>query len=113
MTWHLINWFYNSSAQKSLADLDFLVKTMMLADDFNSKHLEDFDARCEMKHLDDSPPHDPSAMSPTFSDGWHTMSISICLPCENIKQAESAAPEFAVNGLYYCKIMDIVKAAFS
>ena len=113
MTWCLINWFYNSSTQKFLAALDSLVKTMMLADDFNSKHLEDFDVHREMKCLDDSPPHDPSATSPTFSDGWHTTSISIRLPCKNIKQAESAAPEFAVNGLHYRKITDVVKAAFS
>lgn len=67
MTWCLINWFYNSSTQKFLADLNSLVKTMMLTDNFDSKHLEYFDAHCEIKHLDDSPPHDPSAMSPTVT----------------------------------------------
>jgi len=79
-TWRLINWFYNNSIQKSLTDLNDLVKNVLLSDNFDSRDLQDFDARCEIKCLDGLP-SDPST-SPSFSDGWHTTSVSICLPCE-------------------------------
>ena len=106
--WRLMSWFYNSATQKSLDDLNHLVHDVILADDFNSNDLHQFNARRETKRLDDT----PSDTSLATSDGWHTTSISIRLPCDRVKQVEDTAPEFHVEGLYYRKITEVVKCAF-
>ncbi|KIM56238.1 hypothetical protein SCLCIDRAFT_133111 [Scleroderma citrinum Foug A] len=109
-TWQLISWFYNSSPQKSLQDLDNLVHNVILADDFDREDLHEFGVRCETKWLDDAP-RDPS--SPLFSsDGWHTVSIPIRLPCKKVKQPEDQAPVFLMEGLHYWPITEVVKSAF-
>ena len=74
-TWQLINWFYNSSPQKSLQDLDCLVQDVILADDFDRDDLHNFSAHRETKRLDDAPRNSSSSL---FSaDGWCTTSIPI------------------------------------
>jgi hypothetical protein len=106
--WRLMSWVYNSATQKSLDDLNHLVHDVILADDFNSNDLHQFNARHETKWLDDT----PSDTSFSTSDGWHTTSISIRLPCDKVKQTEDTAPEFHIEGLHYRKITKVVKSAF-
>ena len=109
-TWRLISWFYNSSPQKSLHDLDCLVQDVILADDFDCDDLREFNAQRETKRLDNAP-HDSS--SPLFSsDGWHTTSIPIRLPCKKVKRPEDEAPIFHVEGLHYRPITEVIKSAF-
>jgi hypothetical protein len=71
--WRLMSWVYNSATQKSLDDLNHLVHDVILADDFNSNDLHQFNAQRETKWLDDT----PSDTSFSTSDSWHTTSISI------------------------------------
>ena len=108
--WRLMNWFYNSSTQKSIEDLNRLVHDVILADDFDADDLHHFNAQRETRRLDDAP-NDPSS-SFFAADGWHTTSVSIWLPCEKVKQAEDQAPQFQVEGLHYRKITEVVKSAF-
>ncbi|KAI6169922.1 hypothetical protein EDD17DRAFT_1683582 [Pisolithus thermaeus] len=108
--WRLMGWFYNGSTQKSLDDLNHLVHDVILAEDFDCKDLHNFSAHRETRRLDEAP-QDPSS-SFFASDGWHTTSIPIRLPCEKVKQLEATAPEFWVEGLHYRKITDIVRSAF-
>ena len=109
-TWRLINWFYNSSPQKSLHDLDCLVQDVILANDFDRDDLREFNTQHETKRLDNAP-HDSS--SPLFtSDRWRTTSIPIQLPCEKVKRPEDEAPIFHVEGLHYRSITEVVKSAF-
>jgi len=109
-TWRLINWFYSSSPQKSLQDLDCLVQDVILADDFDRDDLHNFSAHRETKRLDDAPRNSSSSL---FSaDGWCTTSIPIRLPCEKVKRPEVEAPIFHVEGLHYCPITEVVKSAF-
>ncbi|KAH0826333.1 hypothetical protein J3R83DRAFT_5286 [Lanmaoa asiatica] len=106
--WRLMSWFYNSATQKSLDDLNHLVHDVILADDFDSKDLHQFNARRETGRLDNT----PSDSSFSISNGWHMTSISIRLPCEKVKQPENMVPEFHVEGLHYRKITEVVKSAF-
>ena len=105
-----MGWFYNSLTQKSLKDLNGLVRNVILANDFNRKDLQDFSAQRETWRLDEAP-HDLS-LSHFASDGWHTASIPIHLPCKKVKQPEDAAPKFHVKGLHYCKITEVIRSAF-
>jgi len=47
-----MNWFYNSSLQKSMDDLNRLVDDVILVDDFDREDLRDFNAFREAKRLD-------------------------------------------------------------
>jgi len=108
--WRLMEWFYNSSTQKSIHDLDRLVHNVILADDFDREDLCDFNAQRETRRLDEAP-RDPSSSHFTL-DGWHTTSIPIRLPCEKVNQLEEKAPIFQVEGLHYRKITEVVRSAF-
>ena len=44
----LMNWFYSGSNMKSVAELDRLIKEVLLADDFDKKDLDDFNATPEL-----------------------------------------------------------------
>ena len=71
--WRLMSWFYNNATQKSLDDLNHLIHDVILADNFDSNDLHQFNARRETKRLDNTP-SDTSFSTP---DGCHTTSISI------------------------------------
>ncbi|THH07280.1 hypothetical protein EW146_g9368 [Bondarzewia mesenterica] len=105
-----MNWFYNSSNQKSIADLDRLVNNVILPDDFDKAHLEGFSARRELNRLDNN------QQKPEFSldDGWHETSVKIRLPADKVcYETEADALELKVTGLYYRKLLDVLKAAWS
>ncbi|KAG2136440.1 hypothetical protein DEU56DRAFT_737272 [Suillus clintonianus] len=110
-TFRLMNWFYNASLQKSIEDLRRLVDNVMLAEDFDREDLRDFNPAREAKRLDNAE-NDPS--STIFSsDGWHEASVNIRLPCEKERfDSEDDAPMFEVEGLYYRKPLEVLKAAF-
>ncbi|KAG0708357.1 hypothetical protein DFH29DRAFT_780850, partial [Suillus ampliporus] len=67
-TFRLMNWFYNSSLQKSIEDLRCLVDDVILADDFDREDLRDFNPTHEAKCLDRAE-NDPSS-SIFSSDGF-------------------------------------------
>ncbi|KAG2148804.1 hypothetical protein DEU56DRAFT_696974, partial [Suillus clintonianus] len=110
-TFRLMSWFYNSSTGRSIADLDRLVQEVMLAEDFEREDLRGFSASREAKRMDQAG-EDPNSGLFT-SDRWHEASVKIKLPAEKEKFASEAdAPEFAVEGLYYRKPLEVLKSAY-
>ena len=109
-TFLLMNWFHGASNLKSHAELNRLVKEVILAEDFRPEDLETFNAAREADRLDT---HEDDS-SPIFSakDGWLSASVSIHVPSENVSfESEGAAPVFHVKGLYHRKIVEVVKSA--
>jgi hypothetical protein len=108
----LMHWFYNGSLTKSLADLDSLVHDVLLADDFDSRHLENFSAARELKRLD----AENESFSFSKENGWWESSVKIRLPAEKVKNpSEADAPEFEVGGIYHRNPIDsesVIKTAF-
>jgi hypothetical protein len=104
-----MNWFYNGSNTKSLADLDNLVHDVILADDFKKDDLIGFHATREVERLDkvDTPQSRFSA-----EDGWNETSVKISLPAEKVKHAtEVDAPTFDIPGLFHRRLTHVIKAA--
>ncbi|KAF9455696.1 hypothetical protein BDZ94DRAFT_1277580, partial [Collybia nuda] len=105
----LMNWFYNGSNMKSLAELDSLVQGVLLAEDFDKKHLEGFSAARELGRLNkymDNPGLHPE-------DGWKESTVRLRLPAEKVRhRSEHDAPEFEVTGVYHRNIISVVKSAF-
>lgn len=113
-TYLLMNWFYSNSSSKSLGELDKLVKTVILDEDFDSKHLAGFNAMRETQRLDNI---QDTGLSETFfkgSDGWHKTSVEISVPFEFVQnKSESEAPKFKVDSLFFRQPMEVIKAALS
>lgn len=111
--YRLMTWFYSSSNTKSVAELNSLVKNVLLAPDFQPEDLFGFDAKKEHAVMDsyqESPVEGPSPFA--FDDTWIKGSVAIPLPCDGVKQSEEQAPKFVIE-VYYRKLMDVIKAALS
>ena len=97
-----MEWFYTESNSKTLTELDRLVKTVILDQDFNPKHLQGFNATCEALRLDDIWDTELADMMFRGDDGWNQASVTISVPFEGIKnKSESEAPKFKVDSLFY------------
>lgn len=95
---------------KSVAQLDALVNNVILADDFDVTHLQNFNVTHELKRLDVD---DPQSSTFAKENGWKQASIKIRLPAECIRNvSEDHAPEFEVKGVYHRSLVEVIKTAF-
>jgi hypothetical protein len=110
-TFLLMRWFMSLSNMKSHSELNRLVKNVILSPEFNSNDLLAFSADREARRLDSH----QDKNSPIFDgkDGWHSSSVTICVPCEKVHHpSEDAAPGYKVEGLYHRDIVEVIKSAF-
>ncbi|EGN98259.1 hypothetical protein SERLA73DRAFT_74484 [Serpula lacrymans var. lacrymans S7.3] len=108
-TFRLMSWFYNSSSSKSLADLDRLANSVILAEDFNCQDLKGFSAAHEALVMDNTNNKGSGFFS---SDKWIETSVKIKLPAKKVKfNLGQDAPELEIPGLYYCKPLKVIKSA--
>ncbi|KAJ7127990.1 hypothetical protein C8R44DRAFT_979464 [Mycena epipterygia] len=102
--------FHLESTLKSIAELDSLVENVLLKEDFDRAHLENFSAAQENKCLDDTAA--PATDNSSAPDGWKTVSIKIKLPAAKLCISEENAAEFEVLGLIYRPLLDVMIKAF-
>ena len=91
----LMSWFYSGSNQKSIAELDRLLKEVLIQDDFDVSDLEGFSAARELCHLDTM--EDKAVFS--GEAGWKESSVKIQLPVDKQKLKEVVAPTFEIPGV--------------
>lgn len=109
---YLMQWFYNGTTTKSLADLDRL-RDAILEPDFSREDLRNFSASREAQRLDQH------TEDPNFSaaDGWQKASVQIPLPPPSKKKGkwpgEQKAPVLEVANVYYRRPLEVIKAAFT
>ena len=99
----LMDWFYTESNSKMLAELDRLVKTVLLDKDFELEHLQAFNAARDAQRLDDIK-EDAELAKTMFrgKDGWNQTRVEISVLFEGVKnKSESEAPKFKVDSLFY------------
>ncbi len=107
-TYRLLDWFFRGSSTKSVADLDRLVKDVLLSPDFNTDHLQGFRSSNEIARVDS---HDAPHLSFSAADGWRETSVKINVPnSKHIHTSESAAPEFEIHGVHYRPLLEIIKS---
>jgi hypothetical protein len=106
----LMVWFHVGSNLKSIAELDSLVEDVLMSDDFDREHLNNFSAARENKRLDDATGLDPDTDSPP--NKWKTASIKIKVPAPKVCVPETEAAEFEVPGLMYRPLLDVMIEAF-
>lgn len=108
----LMNWFYSGSQMKSAAELDRLVKEVLLADDFDINNLKKFSATREMERMDN---YVEGSVDDLFKveDGWHDSTVKIKVPAEDNQHdpgGEGLAPEFSIPGLRHRSFLETIKA---
>ena len=111
-----MSWFYDSSTTKSLSELNSLVKDVILAPDFKSEDLINFNASKENAVMDSfretgDTTDDPSPFA--FDDTWIKGEVKIPLPCDGHSfKSEADAPKFTVK-FYYRKLIEVIKSALA
>ncbi|KAJ7266444.1 hypothetical protein B0H12DRAFT_977610, partial [Mycena haematopus] len=106
----LMTWFHVGFNLKSIAELDSLVADVLMKDDFDREHLQNFSAARENKRLDDATGLNGDENS--RSNQWQTASIKIKLPAPKVCVPETDAVEFKVPGLLYRPLLDVMVEAF-
>jgi hypothetical protein len=108
-----MHWYHAVSSFKSYGELNRLVRDVLLQDDFDLAHLQNFSAEREAGRLDSH--HDDTSSIFSAMDGWIESSVSIPVPIEKrphmARMTEATAPQFVSHGLFYRKITEVVKAA--
>jgi hypothetical protein len=107
-SYRMVDWHYNSSETKSIADLDRLAKDVIGAPDFNPADVKFFNAATELKRMDDY------LDEPGFSeaDGWKERSVKLRLPADGKRHAsEDHAPAFEVSGVWVRDLTQLVISA--
>jgi hypothetical protein len=107
----LMDWFYSGSNMKSVAELQSLVDNVLLADDYDHTHLQNFSARSELRRLDGESGKDSSSLPFTHENGWKKSTARIKLPAERVKQTEDNAPELEVPGVYHRSLLEVFTTA--
>ncbi|KAL6307515.1 hypothetical protein BKA93DRAFT_719950, partial [Sparassis latifolia] len=109
-TYRLINWMYRPSDTKSIEEMDSLIHDVLLADDFDATHLQNFSTVRELKRLDK---HSQTSKAFSADDVWVEGTVKIHLPKEHTRfKSEADAPEFEVSGIYYRRLLKVIKAAY-
>ncbi|KAG1726169.1 uncharacterized protein EDB91DRAFT_1254428 [Suillus paluster] len=78
------------------------LKEVMLAEDFDLKHLEDFSVRKSLQELD----NDPSGRKIEFLDNWKQASVTIKIPT---KSKDDDARPFSVPGFHFRPLVEPFK----
>lgn len=104
----LLAWMTTGSGNTP-AGMNDLVHNVIMHPDFNRSDLEGFNAvtatrRFEREHI----PKPGTTLE--AGDGWMEGSVRIKVPCTRVKQTESEAPEFVVDGILYRDIVNVIKA---
>jgi hypothetical protein len=96
----------SGSNQKSETEVTRLVKEVILADDFDIKHLEDFSVRKSLRELDNN----PRGRKIEFPDDWIQANVTIKIPT---KSKEDDAIPFSVPGLHFRPLIEVIRSAFT
>ncbi|KAF7426603.1 hypothetical protein PC9H_008972 [Pleurotus ostreatus] len=109
----LLCWFHSGSTQKSVAELDSLVKNVLLKDDFDTASLKGFSTSKEHMRVDNALKvnNKVSQLFPGTS-GWEQRSVVISLPAPKVKKSEAQAPTFEIKDINIRPLLSVMQDAF-
>ena len=109
--WRLMTWTITSSPQKSTSEVTRLVHDILQAPNFSTEELAGFDACMETCCLDAA--QNTACKDVPFSqDKWQCRSVDIAIPTQE-KNLVGNGKSFMVEGLYYCPLLDVIRAVFA
>ncbi|KAI6118342.1 hypothetical protein F5141DRAFT_1000136 [Pisolithus sp. B1] len=109
--WRLMKWMLSGSKQKSEAEVDRLVSTVITVEDFRPEDLQHFSAHRELRWFDVSE-EDLRPDHVFHKDGWMETSVSIEIPTHDWKP-DGNGQTFMVPSFFYRKLTAVIEATFS
>jgi hypothetical protein len=106
--YHLMSWMNTGTSRLSESKVASLVKDVILAEDFDQKHLEKFSVKQSLRCLDKE--SDGKEDRVTFPDDWIVTSVTISIPT---KSKEEDARPYAIPGFHFRPLLEVIHAAFS
>ncbi|KAJ7777632.1 hypothetical protein DFH07DRAFT_688687, partial [Mycena maculata] len=105
-TWALMDWQWTGSQTKSVEQMEKLVDVLQ-DPRFSKEDVMDFDVKQETAKFDQH----LAAGATTVRDGWKSASVDISIPDGKTHESEADAPVFAVPGLFYRPLVEVIKGA--
>lgn len=105
----MMHWMNTGSQNKSEAEMNRLVETVLSHPEFNLADAADFSARREGAVLDKSDDKKAGA-APFLADGWTESQVDISVPL-GTKDSRGRSAPFRVPGLHHRSLISIMKAA--
>jgi Plavaka transposase len=104
----VMEWMITGGNQKSIAEVDRLVKEVLSHKAFRPGDLAGFSARRESKRLDAAETKQPE--TPFSGDGWIHSDVRISVPTGK-RDPNGSGLNFSVSGLYHRHLVPVMKAA--
>jgi hypothetical protein len=101
-----MTWMNFGSSRVSESKVSQLVEDVIMADDFDRNHLEDFSVRRSLRELD----KEGNEKQVSFPDDWIQTSVTIDVPT---KSREDGPVPFTIPGFHYRPLLDVIRAAFA
>lgn len=104
--YRLMSWINSGSSRVSETKVATLVKDIIMAEGFDSKHLQGFSVRWSLQKLD----MDEGGKGITFPDNWVETDVSIDIPT---KEKEASPMSYTIPGFHYRPLIEVIRAAFA
>jgi hypothetical protein len=104
--YRLISWMNSGTTRVSETKVTALVKDVILAEDFDREHLQEFSVKQSLRELD----KDETGKRITFPDDWIEASVTINIPT---KSKEDAPRSYTISGFHYRPLVEVIRAAFA
>lgn len=104
--YRLMTWMNFGSTRISETKVSQLVKDVILAEDFDRKHLEDFSVRRSLRKLD----KEENGKGVSFPDDWVQTDVTINIPT---KSQEGGPLPYVIPGFHYRPLLNVIRAAFA
>lgn len=101
-----MSWMNSGSNKKSVVEVNRLVEDVMLAEDFELKHFENFSVRNSLRELD----NETNRREVEFPDDWIQADVTIKIPT---KSKEDDAKPFSVTGFHFRPLIEVIRSAFT
>lgn len=101
-----MSWMNSGGHLLSESKVSHLVKDVILADDFDREHLQNFSVRRSLRELD----KDDKGRRVTFPDDWIETSVTIDIPT---KSKEGNPQPYTIDGFHYRPFVEVIRAAFA
>ncbi|KAG2757163.1 hypothetical protein P692DRAFT_201859216 [Suillus brevipes Sb2] len=104
--YRLMSWMNSGGSMLSETKVSHLVKDVVMAEDFDPKHLEKFSVKRALQELD----QDASGKKIVFPDDWIQSSVTISIPT---KSRQDGPQPYTIPGFHYRPLVDVIRAAFA
>ncbi|KAJ7458562.1 hypothetical protein FB451DRAFT_1142228 [Mycena latifolia] len=106
-TMSLMTWQWTGSSTKSVEEMEKLVDVLQ-DPKFSKEDIMHFDVKRATAKFD---AHLANTTSSTVRDGWKSVSVDIPVPDGKRRESAAEAPTFAVPGLFYRPLVEVIKSA--